>query len=482
MSAIAALRRALDARETSARALAEAALDRAERAAALNAFVTLAPERARADADAADARIASGAAAVLTGVPYAHKDLYCTAGLRTTCASRMLEHFVPPYDATVHARLASEGGVLIGKANLDEFAMGSSNENSYFGPVRNPWDTSRVPGGSSGGSAALVAAGVVPYATGTDTGGSVRQPAAFCGVTGLKPSYGRVSRYGIVAYASSLDQAGVLARSAADCAHVLAAIAGGDPRDATSLDRPVDDYVAALGAGVSGTRIGVVRELHGAGVDQRVADETHAALRALERAGAVLVDVTLPSLAHAIAAYYVIAPAEASANLARYDGVRYGRRCEAPRDLEDLYSRTRDEGFGAEVKRRILTGTHVLSSGYYDAYYRRAQQVRRLIANEFAAAFRDVDLLAGPTAPSVAFALGEKSADPLAMYAADVNTVAVNLAGLPAISLPAGFVDGLPVGLQLIAPAFAESRLLAAGHALQQSTEHHARRPGGFDA
>jgi len=310
----------------------------------------------------------------------------------------------------------------------------------------------------------------------------VRQPAAFCGVTGLKPSYGRVSRYGIVAYASSLDQAGVLARSAADCAHVLAAIAGGDPRDATSLDRPVDDYVAALGAGVSGTRIGVVRELHGAGVDQRVADETHAALRALERAGAVLVDVTLPSLAHAIAAYYVIAPAEASANLARYDGVRYGRRCEAPRDLEDLYSRTRDEGFGAEVKRRILTGTHVLSSGYYDAYYRRAQQVRRLIANEFAAAFRDVDLLAGPTAPSVAFALGEKSADPLAMYAADVNTVAVNLAGLPAISLPAGFVDGLPVGLQLIAPAFAESRLLAAGHALQQSTEHHARRPGGFDA
>ena len=477
MTGIAALGRALATREVSAVELAGQALARAEAAAGLNAFITIARERALADAAAADARIARGEGGALAGIPFAHKDLFCTAGLRTTCGSRMLDAFVPPYDATVHARLAAAGGVLVGKANLDEFAMGSSNENSYYGPVRNPWDRSRVPGGSSGGSAALVAAGVVPYATGTDTGGSVRQPAAFCGVTGLKPTYGRVSRYGMVAYASSLDQAGVLARSAEDCAHVLAAIAGGDANDATSVDDPVDDYVAALPRGVAGVRIGVVRELYGAGVDGAVADATREALRTLEAEGAVLVDVSLPALEHAIAAYYVIAPAEASANLARYDGVRYGHRCADPRDLEDLYSRTRDEGFGTEVKRRILTGTHVLCSGYYDAYYRRAQQVRRLIANEFAAAFRDVDLLAGPTAPTVAFALGEKSADPLAMYAADVNTVAVNLAGLPAISLPAGFVGGLPVGLQLVAPAFGESRLLAAGHALQRASDHHARMP-----
>ncbi|HET9483566.1 MAG TPA: Asp-tRNA(Asn)/Glu-tRNA(Gln) amidotransferase subunit GatA [Xanthomonadales bacterium] len=482
MSAIAGLARRLAAREVSARALAEDALSRASDAADLNAFVTLTPERAFADAAAADARIGRGEAGVLAGIPFAHKDLFCTAGIRTTCGSRMLERFVPPYDATVHERLADAGGVLVGKANLDEFAMGSSNENSHFGPVRNPWDPGRVPGGSSGGSAALVAAGVVAYATGSDTGGSVRQPAAFCGITGLKPSYGRVSRWGMVAYASSLDQAGVLARSAADCAHVLAAIAGADARDATCLERPVDDYVGALGQDVAGLRIGVVRELHGDGVDPRVVAETDAALRELEARGAKLVEVALPSLAHAIAAYYVIAPAEASANLARYDGVRYGHRCDAPRDLEDLYSRTRDEGFGAEAKRRILTGTHVLCSGYYDAYYRRAQQVRRLIANEFAAAFAQVDLLAGPTAPTVAFALGEKRADPLAMYAADVNTVAVNLAGLPAISLPAGFVDGLPVGLQLIAPAFAEARLIAAGDALQRVTGHHLRRPERFDA
>ena len=481
MTGIAALSRALAARKVSALELAEQALERAGAAVSLNALVTPTPARARADADAADAALARGAAGALCGIPFAHKDLFCTAGIRTSCGSRMLDGFVPPYDAAVQERLGAAGAVLIGKANLDEFAMGSSNEHSYYGPVRNPWDPSRVPGGSSGGSAALVAAGVVPYATGTDTGGSVRQPAAFCGVTGIKPSYGRVSRHGMVAYASSLDQAGVIARSAEDCAHVLAAIAGVDARDATSVDRPVDDYVAALADGVRGLRIGVVRELHGAGVDAPVADRAHEALALLETLGATLVDVSLPSLEHAIAAYYVIAPAEASTNLARYDGVRYGHRCAEPRDLTDLYARSRAEGFGAEVKRRILVGTHVLCSGYYDAYYRRAQQVRRLVANEFARVFESVDLLAGPTAPTVAFALGEKS-DPLAMYAADVNTVAVNLAGLPAISLPAGFVDGLPVGLQLIAPPFAEARLLSAGQALQSASDHHARTPEQRDA
>ena len=481
MSGVVELARALAARRVSARELAEDAIVRAEAAIGLNAFVTLAPGRARADASAADAALARGEAGALRGIPFAHKDLFCTTGIRTTCGSRMLDGFVPPYDAAVQERLAAAGAVLLGKANLDEFAMGSSNEHSFYGPVRNPWDPQRVPGGSSGGSAALVASGVVPYATGTDTGGSVRQPAAFCGVTGLKPTYGRVSRHGMVAYASSLDQAGVLARSAEDCAHVLAAIAGGDERDATSVARPVDDYVAALDRGVRGLTIGVVRELHGDGVEPRVAERTHAALAELAALGATLVDVSLPSLAHAIAAYYVIAPAEASTNLARYDGVRYGHRCEAPRDLADLYARTRAEGFGAEVRRRILVGTHVLCAGYYDDYYRRAQQVRRLVANEFARAFESVDLLAGPTAPTVAFALGEKS-DPLAMYAADVNTVAVNLAGLPAISLPAGFVDGLPVGLQLVAPAFEEARLFAAGHALQRTTDHHARTPERRDA
>jgi len=362
--------------------------------------------------------------------------------------------------------------------------MGSSNENSHFGPVRNPWDTTRVPGGSSGGSAAAVAAGIVPFATGTDTGGSIRQPAAFCGITGLKPTYGRVSRWGMIAFASSLDCGGVLARSAEDCAHVLAAIAGHDPRDATSMQRPVDDYVADLSTSQQGIRIGVAREYFGAGVDDGVGAAVREALAALEKRGAVLVDISLPHAELAIPAYYVIAPAEASSNLARYDGVRFGHRCTDPASLEDLYSRSRAEGFGAEVKRRILIGTYALSAGYYDAYYLRAQRVRRLIANDFSEAFKQVDLIAGPTAPTVAFKLGEKSADPLAMYAADVNTVAVNLAGLPAISIPAGFASngagaGLPVGLQLIAPAFAEARLLDAAHQFQQHTDWHLQRPEG---
>ncbi|MBL0040116.1 MAG: Asp-tRNA(Asn)/Glu-tRNA(Gln) amidotransferase subunit GatA [Xanthomonadales bacterium] len=443
---------------------------RAESAAGLNALITLGHDGAPASADGR-----------LAGIPFAHKDLFCTQGLRTTCGSKMLADFVPPYDATIVERLAAAGAVSIGKTNMDEFAMGSSNENSASGPVLNPWDTTRVPGGSSGGSAAIVAANVVAFATGSDTGGSVRQPAAFCGVTGFKPTYGRVSRYGMVAYASSLDQAGVIARSAADCAEVLQVMAGHDPRDATSVDRPVDDYRAALGHGVHGLRIGIARELFSAGVRDAMQATVHAALRELEAAGAVLVDIDLPALPLSIPAYYVIAPAEASSNLARYDGVRYGHRAAEVKGLRDLYSHSRAEGFGTEVKRRILTGTYVLSSGYYDAYYLRAQQVRRLIANDFARAFDDVDLIAGPTTPDVAFKLGEKTADPLAMYAADINTVAVNLAGLPAMSVPAGFIDGLPAGLQLIGRAFDEARLFAAGHALQTRSDWHlALAPGAL--
>ena len=430
-------------------------------------------EAARVDAVPVGAR----GALPLAGVPVALKDNIVTTEQPTTCASRILEGYVSPFDATVVRRLRAAGAMIAAKTNLDEFAMGSSTEHSAWGRVLHPLDHARVPGGSSGGSAALVAAGVVPFATGSDTGGSVRQPAAFCGITGLKPTYGRVSRWGMVAFASSLDQAGVLARSAADCAQVLAVVAGHDPRDATSVDRPVDDYVGALAEGVAGRRIGVVRQYFGGGGEAGVAAAVRESLAVLERAGATLVDVDLPSLEDSIAAYYVIAPAEASSNLARYDGVRYGHRCADARDLAELYSRSRAEGFGAEVQRRILVGTYVLSAGYYDAYYGRAQRLRRLIAQDFARAFAGVDLLAGPTAPTTALALGSSDADPAALYAADVNTVAVNLAGLPAISVPAGFADGLPVGLQLVAPAFEESRLLAAGHALQQASDWHRATP-----
>jgi aspartyl-tRNA(Asn)/glutamyl-tRNA(Gln) amidotransferase subunit A len=477
-SSIAQLAQDLRAHKVSALELAEQALTAAHASGDLNAFITLSHDSARAAARRADALLAAGNASALTGIPFAHKDIFCTNGIRTTCASRMLEGFVPPYDATVVERLAAAAAVLLGKTNMDEFAMGSSNENSHFGPVRNPWDPTRVPGGSSGGSAAAVAAGIVPFATGTDTGGSIRQPAAFSGITGLKPSYGRVSRFGMIAFASSLDCGGVLARSAQDCAHVLAAIAGHDARDATSVDRGVDDYVAALSTTLKGIRVGVAREYFGAGVDAGVGAATQAGLSELEKLGARLVEISLPNSALAIPAYYVIAPAEASSNLARYDGVRFGHACKEPKSLEDLYTRSRSEGFGAEVQRRILVGTYVLSAGYYDAYYLRAQRVRRLIANDFADAFKSVDLIAGPTAPTVAFKLGEKVNDPLAMYAADVNTVAVNLAGLPAISLPSGFSAGLPVGLQLIAPAFAEARLLSAAHQFQLATDWHRREPG----
>lgn len=465
---ISAWRQALQAAPTAAAALAanSQAMARASQA-ELNACISL-PELSPP---------AGAPTAALASIPYAHKDLFCTLGIRTTAGSKILADFVPPYDATVSARLQQAGAVLVAKSNMDEFAMGSSNENSAFGAVRNPWDLDRVSGGSSGGSAALVAAGVVPFATGSDTGGSVRQPAAFCGVTGFKPTYGRVSRYGMIAYASSLDQAGVIARHARDCAEVLQQIAGFDPRDATSVERPVEDFRAACDQGVRGLRIGVARELFSAGVRPVVAERVRTALAELQAAGAVLIDIELPRLPLSIPAYYVIAPAEASSNLARYDGVRYGHRTSAATDLADLYSRTRSEGFGTEVKRRILIGTFVLSAGYYDAYYLRAQQVRRLIAEDFTRAFTSVDLIAGPTTPDVAFKLGDNTADPLAMYAADINTVAVNLAGLPAISVPCGLVDQLPVGLQLIGPAWGECKIFAAAAAYQTISDWHQQRP-----
>lgn len=458
---------ALECGETSATELRDEALRRSRDQAGLNAYISL-----------LDDRTLESGSGPLAGIPYAAKDNYCAIDTRTTCASRMLENFVAPYDATVIARLRSGGANLIGKTNLDEFAMGSSNELSHFGAVRNPWDRERVPGGSSGGSAVAVATGSVPFALGSDTGGSVRQPAAFCGVTGFKPTYGRVSRYGLIAYASSLDCPGIIARSAEDCALVFDVIAGHDARDATSARRAVEDCSYALDQPLAGLRIGIAASSFGDGIDDEVAHVLREALSELERQGATLVDIDLPHADLAIPAYYVIAPAEASSNLSRYDGVRYGHRCEDPTSLDDLYERSRAEGFGDEVQRRIFIGTYVLSAGYYDAYYRRAQQVRRLIANDFDAAFQHVDLIAAPTAPTTAFRLGEKIVDPVQLYASDINTVSANLAGLPAISIPAGFSDGLPVGLQLTAPAFGERRLLAAAHQFQRSTDWHTRRPG----
>ncbi len=442
-----------------------------------NSFISVDEAGASAAAEQADARLARGEGAALTGIPLAHKDIFCTDGLRTSCASKMLDNFVPPYDATVVRKFREAGAVVLGKTNMDEFAMGSSNETSFYGAVRNPWDTDRVPGGSSGGSAAAVAAGLAPAATGTDTGGSIRQPAALCGITGLKPTYGRVSRLGMIAFASSLDQGGPMARSAEDCALLLEAMAGHDPLDSTSADVPVENYSAALGDSLAGLRIGVPAEYFGEGLDAATGECIRAALREYEALGATLVEVNLPNTGLSIPAYYVIAPAEASTNLSRYDGVRYGYRCEDPEDLHDLYTRTRGEGFGEEVKRRILVGTYALSAGYYDAYYNKAQQARRLIAQDFAAAFEKVDLIAGPTAPGPAFRLGEKSDDPVAMYLEDVYTLAVNLAGLPGMSLPAGFVDGMPVGLQLVGRHFGEAKLLNAGHQFQLATDWHQRRP-----
>ncbi len=443
----------------------------------LNAFITVTAQEALEQARAADERRRRGLATPLTGLPLAHKDIFCTHGVKTSCGSRMLDNFIAPYDAHVVSQMKAAGMVMLGKTNMDEFAMGSSNETSYYGPVKNPWDRTRVPGGSSGGSAAAVAAGLAPAAPGTDTGGSIRQPAAMCGITGLKPTYGRVSRYGMIAFASSLDQGGPMARTAEDCALLLGAMAGFDERDSTCVDREVEDYRAGLEAPLEGLRIGLPREYFGEGLDAGVRQVIEEALKVYEGLGARLLDIRLPHTHLAVPAYYVVAPAECSSNLARYDGVRYGYRCKDPRDLEDLYLRTRGEGFGAEVKRRILVGTYALSAGYYDAYYLKAQKVRRLISDDFKKAFQEVDVIMGPTSPTVAFRFGERTKDPLTMYLSDIYTISANLAGLPALSLPAGFSQGLPVGLQVIGPYFSEGRLLNVAHRFQQATDWHRRFP-----
>ena len=444
----------------------------------LNAFITVDPQRSLAEAAAADALRAQGQAGLLTGIPLAQKDIFCAEGWRTTCGSKMLSNFVSPYDAHVIQLCKQQGLVNLGKTNMDEFAMGSSNETSFFGSVKNPWDTARVPGGSSGGSAAAVAARLAPAATGTDTGGSIRQPAAHCGITGLKPTYGVVSRYGMIAFASSLDQAGPMARSAEDCALLMTAMAGFDERDSTSLERPVEDYSRDLNLPLAGLRVGLPKEFFGEGLTADVAAAVEAAIAEYKKLGATVVEISLPNTRLSIPVYYVLAPAEASSNLSRFDGVRYGHRAAEFNGLTELYEKSRAEGFGSEVKRRIMIGTYVLSHGYYDAYYKKAQQVRRLIAADFASAFEKCDVILGPTTPQTAFKFGEKSANPVEMYLSDIYTIAVNLAGLPGMSLPCGFdQQGLPIGLQLIGNYFGEARLLNAAHQYQQATDWHLRAP-----
>ncbi|HQR59410.1 MAG TPA: Asp-tRNA(Asn)/Glu-tRNA(Gln) amidotransferase subunit GatA, partial [Azonexus sp.] len=471
------LSQALAAKQVSSVELTQLFLDRIARLnPALNAFVTVDAEKSLNSARAADARIAAGTAGPLTGIPIAQKDIFCAEGWRTTCGSKMLANFISPYDATVIRKMHGEAGMVsLGKTNMDEFAMGSSNETSFFGPVRNPWDAERVPGGSSGGSAAAVAARLAPAATGTDTGGSIRQPAALCNLTGLKPTYGVVSRYGMIAFASSLDQGGPMAKSAEDCALLLNAMAGFDERDSTSLGRLAEDYARDLEKPPNGLRIGLPREFFGEGCDAEVMASVRAAIAEYEKLGATTVEVSLPNSHLSVPAYYVIAPAEASSNLSRFDGVRYGYRAPEYGSLDDMYMKTRAQGFGAEVKRRILIGTYVLSHGYYDAYYLQAQRIRRLIADDFVEAFKACDVIMGPTSPSTAFKLGEKAADPVQMYLSDIYTIAVNLAGLPGMSIPCGFADGLPVGLQLIGNYFAEVRLLNVAHRYQQATDWHRR-------
>ena len=448
-------------------------------ASGLNAFIDVQPELTLAQAREADRRLAAGERGPLLGVPIAHKDIFVTRGWRSTAGSRMLEHYVSPFDATVVERLAAAGAVNLGKTNCDEFAMGSATENSFFGPARNPWDPALIPGGSSGGSAVAVAAGLAPVATGTDTGGSVRQPAAMCGITGIKPTYGLVSRYGMIAFASSLDQGGAMGRDAADCAVLLAAMIGFDARDSTSLDRAPDDLAATLEQPLAGLRIGVPAEFFGEGLAADVRAALEAAIAELVAQGARRVDIALPRTQLAIPSYYVIAPAEASSNLSRFDGVRYGHRAQHYADLNDMYRKSRAEGFGAEVRRRILVGTYVLSHGYYDAYYLQAQKLRRLIADDFRAAFERVDVIAGPVAPTTAWPIGERIDDPVRNYLADVYTLPASLAGLPGMSVPAGFdARGRPIGLQLIGNYFDEARLLNVAHRFQQATDWHCRRPG----
>ena len=447
---------------------------------ALNAFITLTGERALADARQSDARRARGESlSILDGIPMAHKDLFCTQGIRTTAGSKMLETFIPPHTATIAENLAQAGAVMTGKLSMDEFAMGSSNERSHFGAVHNPWHHDHVPGGSSGASAAVVGARVLPYSTGSDTGGSIRQPAAWCGVSGIKPTYGTLSRWGMIAYASSLDQAGPVATTAEDLAHILNGMGGHDPKDSTSSPKTHTRFDTQLNDDLSGLRIGLPRQ-YVAGLDSRMADLIHAAARQYEKLGATLIDVDLPYSELAIATYYLIASAEASSNLSRYDGVRYGYRCENPKDLQDLYMRSRSEGFGEEVKRRIMLGTHALSAGYYDAYYEQARRARRAILNSFHSAFQNVDVLLGPVTPTPAFTLGSQMDDPVAMFLGDLYTVPVNLAGLPALSHPCGFIDGLPVGAHLIGAHFSEPRLLNLAHRYQQENDYHRQIPAAY--
>jgi len=470
---------ALAARKVSSVELTRGFLDRIERLQpTLNAFITVDPDRSLAQARAADARIERGEAGPLTGIPVAHKDIFCARGWLTTCASKILSNFVAPYDSHVVGQFDAAGAVLLGKTNMDEFAMGSSSENSHYGPVRNPWNPECVPGGSSGGSAAAVAARLAPCATGTDTGGSIRQPAALCGISGIKPTYGLVSRYGMIAFASSLDQGGAFARQAADLALMLNTMVGFDPRDSTSLERPREDYGRDLERPLAGLRVGLPREYFGAGMDEDVRAAVDGAIAALRKLGATTVDIGLPNSALSVPAYYVIAPAEASSNLSRFDGVRYGYRAPEYDDLVDMYCKSRAQGFGAEVRRRIMVGTYVLSHGYYDAYYLQAQRVRRLIAQDFVEAFKQCDLVAGPTSPTVAFKVGEKTSDPVQMYLSDIYTIAPNLAGLPAMAIPCGFGrGGMPVGLHVVGPYFGEARMLNLAHQFQLATDWHARAP-----
>jgi aspartyl-tRNA(Asn)/glutamyl-tRNA(Gln) amidotransferase subunit A len=474
---------ALQRGDFSSRELTQALLQRIEHYnPQLNALITVTAAQALAAAEQTDQQRASGNAGPLAGLPIVHKDIFCTDAVRTSAGSKMLDNFIPPYDATVVERLHKAGAISLGKANMDEFAMGSSNESSFYGAAQNPWARHCVPGGSSGGSAAAVAARLVAGATATDTGGSIRQPAALCGITGLKPSYGRISRWGMIAYASSLDQAGPMARSAEDCALLLREMAGHDPKDSTCAEREVPDYCAELTqrSDLTGIKIGVPSQYFGSGLNEQVAVAVRDALAVYESLGATLVEIELPNSALAIPAYYVIAPAEASANLARFDGVRYGYRCDNPQDLEDLYRRSRSEGFGDEVKRRIMIGSYALSAGYYDAYYRKAQQVRQLIKQDYDAAFAQVDVIAGPTTPNPAWAIGEKSSDPVSMYLEDIYTIATNLAGLPGISLPCGFAQNMPVGLQLTGRHFDESTLLQVAHHYQRNSDWHQRGPEEF--
>jgi len=446
----------------------------------LNAFITITEASALVAARHADKQRAQGDTRPLLGIPIAHKDIFCTRGIKTSCASKMLDNFIAPYDATVVNHYQEAGCILLGKTNMDEFAMGSSNETSFYGPTKNPWDLTRVPGGSSGGSASAVAARLIPAATGTDTGGSIRQPAALCGISGLKPTYGRVSRYGMIAYASSLDQGGPFANSVEDLALLMQVMAGFDPKDSTCVEREVPDYSAALNNSMQGLKIGLPKEYFSHDLDPATQKIIQQTLQDYEKLGAKLVDISLPNSHLAIPAYYIIAPAECSSNLSRYDGVRYGYRCQDPKNLFDLYSRSRGESFGDEVKRRIMVGTYALSAGYYDAYYLKAQKIRHLIQQDFVHAFKEIDVIASPTAPTTAFKLGEKINDPITMYQCDIFTLAVNLAGLPALAIPAGFSQNLPVGLQLIGNYFNEEQLLTLGHHYQQVTDWHTQMPSAF--